>query len=421
MDVRLSLIAEKLGELANAPDRFTSFGAERHGYRLNPPLPESSVAAFEAKHGILLPEGYRRFIVELGDGGAGPSYGLLTLDDAYGEVSDSFAGHLVEPSPFFPGTRYAPDWWDRFWGPDDCPDPLQGTLAVVHHGCTSYTQLVVSGPGRGRLVNVDLNGVPAPYVLEDEDFLSWYERWLDELLAGYDVTWFGEKIPGDEPRLLGVLADDPSAHRRARAARSLRSLPSITQTAAEALVRATATDTDSQVQKAVMEVARYSKIAAVEPAARAALSDPEAPVRAEAISVLGALGVADVADRARLLLTDPDREVRRSAMRALADSGRMVVADLEPLITSHDASTRGAATYFLITAQGEAHDLLIQALGDEDPAVRRQAVQTAEQRDERTLLPVMERMLKAETDDYVRINRDRVTAAWSVGRPDRHE
>jgi hypothetical protein len=108
-------------------------------------------------------------------------------------------------------------------------------------------------------------------------------------------------------------------------------------------------------------------------------------------------------------------------MQALADSGRMVVADLAPLTAGHDARTRQEATYFLITAQGEAYGLLARALGDEDPAVRRQAVQTAEQRDERTLLPVMERMLKAETDGYVRINLNRVTAAWSVGRPHRLE
>ncbi|WP_405147000.1 HEAT repeat domain-containing protein [Sphaerisporangium sp. NBC_01403] len=252
-------------------------------------------------------------------------------------------------------------------------------------------------------------------VLEDEDFLSWYERWLDELLAGYDVTWFGEKLPGDEPSLLGVLACDPSPHRRARAARSLRALPAITQTAAEALTEA-ATDSDPLVREVVMEVAWRSKVPGLESAARAALTDPEAPVRAEAISALRALGVADVAEQARLLLTDPDREVKWRAMQALADSGRMVAADLAPLITGQDARTRETATYFLIKAQGEAHGLLVRALGDEDPTVRRQAVQTAEQRDERMLLPIMERMLKAETDAYVRVNLDRVVAAWSVNR-----
>jgi hypothetical protein len=148
---------------------------------------------------------------------------------------------------------------------------------------------------------VDLNGVPAPYVLEDEDFLSWYERWLDELLAGYNVTWFGEKIPGDEPRLLGILAGDPAPHRRARAARSLQALSaSITQTVAEALAEAAA-DPDPFVREVVMEVAWRSKVPAVEPAARAALTDPAAAVRAGAIGVLRALEVADVAERARSL------------------------------------------------------------------------------------------------------------------------
>lgn len=409
----LSRIGEKLAEVAGAPDRFASFGSEKHGYRLNPPLPEAAVAAFEAEHGIVLPEGYRRFIVELGDGGAGPSYGLLPLADAYAEVSDSFPGHLAEPSPFVAGELYADDWWDGFWGPDDRPDPTQGTLAIVHHGCTSYTHLVVSGPGRGRLVNVELHGVPAPYVLEDEDFLSWYERWLDELLAGYTVTWFGEKIPGDEPTLLDVLGGDPSPHRRARAARSLSALPAVSPSAAEALAEAAA-DADPLVREAALAVARGSEVASVEPAARAALSDPVAPVRAEAIGVLCALGAADAAERARLLLSDPDRHVRWKALQALDGSGRMTTADLAPLIAGDDARTREEATYFLIKAQGEAHDLLAAGLTDEAPPVRRQAVQTAERRGERTLLPNLERMRETESDDLVRVNLDRVVAAWST-------
>jgi hypothetical protein len=328
---------------------------------------------------------------------------------------DSFAGHLAEPSPFVPGTTYAQDWWNRFWGPDDRPDPLQGTLAVVHHGCTSYTHLVVSGPGRGRLVNVDLNGVPAPYVLEDEDFLSWYERWLDELLAGYSVTWFGAKLPGDEAKLLGILATDPSPHRRARAARSLCNLPAISQTAADALAAA-ASDVDPLVRQTALEVAWGSKVAAVEPAARLALTDPQAPVRAEAIYMLRALEVADVAEHARLLLTDLDGEVRWRAMQALADSGRMVVADLAPLLTHRHARTREMAVYFLTKAQGEASDLLTLALDDEDPTVRRQAVQTSKRRDERILRPILQRMLKTETDGSVRVNLDRVLATWSLER-----
>jgi hypothetical protein len=50
------------------------------GKRLSPPLSETDVAEFEAKHDITLPEPYRRFLLEVGNGGDGPPYyGLAPL------------------------------------------------------------------------------------------------------------------------------------------------------------------------------------------------------------------------------------------------------------------------------------------------------------------------------------------------------
>src|SRR5262245_2591381 len=47
---------------------YTTYGAEGHGFRLNPPLAERQVAEFENRHGIQLPPDYRAFITRVADG-----------------------------------------------------------------------------------------------------------------------------------------------------------------------------------------------------------------------------------------------------------------------------------------------------------------------------------------------------------------
>jgi hypothetical protein len=64
---------------------------------LNPPLAEAAAVAFEAEHRVRLPEGYREFVTMLGNGGAGPYYGLLSLERC---AQDS--GLLSRPSPLRP-------------------------------------------------------------------------------------------------------------------------------------------------------------------------------------------------------------------------------------------------------------------------------------------------------------------------------
>ena len=60
---------------------------------------------------------------------------------------------------------------------------FSGTITVVYRGCSDLTLLVVTGPGRGRLVEVNSDGFFPPRFHADSDFLSWYERWLDFVLA----------------------------------------------------------------------------------------------------------------------------------------------------------------------------------------------------------------------------------------------
>ena len=70
-------VSRTLSLLREYDPEFEIFGAGKHRYRLLPTAAEADVAAFEALIGVALPADYRTFITQLGDGGAGPYYGVL--------------------------------------------------------------------------------------------------------------------------------------------------------------------------------------------------------------------------------------------------------------------------------------------------------------------------------------------------------
>jgi hypothetical protein len=184
------------------------FGASDHGYQFEPPLAEPRLRSWERDHGIELPADYRAFIADLGNGGAGPFYGIFPLGlwDGAGGPFESWAdtaGDLHAPFPHraawnLPASRLEPpeefdsddeeDAWhealdDEYWA----PSLTDGAFWVCHHGCALRTLLVVTGPERGNVWydgRADTSGI-APHVDQDGRHLSfgdWYSVWLDRCL-----------------------------------------------------------------------------------------------------------------------------------------------------------------------------------------------------------------------------------------------
>jgi hypothetical protein len=162
--------------------RAQPFGSEHHQWVLNPVASEAEVAAFESTYGVVLPADYRAFVCTIGNGGAGPAYGLIPLADSLGQEQNT--GQSISLTTLFP---YDESW--REPSADDDLAALPGALALCHEGCGYYHLLVVTGSSRGHMW---LDGRVSDQGVEHfgMTFLSWYERWLDHVLDGENGIWW---------------------------------------------------------------------------------------------------------------------------------------------------------------------------------------------------------------------------------------
>jgi hypothetical protein len=103
MPLDKTAILETLQALDRRDPQRRIFGSVVHQYRLNPPVPVTVLEAFEKKHGISFPEDYKQFITAIGNGGAGPFYGLFPFGehdncDGLCKWEDGFLmGNVAEP------------------------------------------------------------------------------------------------------------------------------------------------------------------------------------------------------------------------------------------------------------------------------------------------------------------------------------
>jgi hypothetical protein len=194
MTASLIRIQQKLDRLRVLDGACAQFGARSHRYRLGPSLTEAGLQSYERQLGVTLPSDYGQFLSQVGHGGAGPYYGLFTLDSKDPECLTAF-GKLSKPfrwtEPFnpetweYPGDEEGVEWDDdgKFVGMF-----LPGALYLCNYGCALRFFLIVTGPCKGEVWHdwqADNTGV---YPAVDGQgrrlgFLEWYEGWLDRSLS----------------------------------------------------------------------------------------------------------------------------------------------------------------------------------------------------------------------------------------------
>ncbi|WP_406698028.1 SMI1/KNR4 family protein [Singulisphaera sp. Ch08] len=214
-----STILQRLADLDRRDQRRKVFGAASHQYKLNPPLPVSVIEAFEERHGVSLPEDYRLFMTEIGNGGAGPYYGILPFGKDDDDRDWEGGGLVGDPSKPFPHTT-AWNLPESFWGGEPDPPPgttleeedrlmeawdreleahywnpaiMGGAIPICHKGCALRQWLVIHGEQRGFVwddLRADNAGI-APVLDESGEpvtFADWYMSWLDSSLRKASET-----------------------------------------------------------------------------------------------------------------------------------------------------------------------------------------------------------------------------------------
>lgn len=234
----LADLKAKLKTARQADKNFEVFGADTHHYRIGSTVSESDIAAFESRYGVELPESYRTFLTAFGNGSpkiggsgygaAGPFYGIYALGQGVDDFVEDPETALRRPAVIRPDMDDAE--WEELAGmliddPDLSDEEYEalysdedydaamakvyaGILPLGTQGCSAYHGLVLTGPHKGRVVNVDMEHRKPNFAYEP-DFLTWYERWLDEVISGILGSgrlgyWFGYLMGGDDAHLLKV-------------------------------------------------------------------------------------------------------------------------------------------------------------------------------------------------------------------------
>ena len=206
-------IHERLQQLASLDPTFQAFGAAEHQYQLNPCLNIQDIRAIESQYGIQLPEDYVWFLSQVGNGGAGPFYGLYAIEDSV-EVHTDFGSPMSLNTPF-PLTQAAlPDETllslleDQLEAAQEAGDEdletelyeqyqallfpaewANGYLHLCDYGCGISFFLVITGEDAGTVWEnsaVDAAGLMPSTEFGNTvklGFLEWYQLWLGQALA----------------------------------------------------------------------------------------------------------------------------------------------------------------------------------------------------------------------------------------------
>ncbi|GIP24336.1 HEAT repeat domain-containing protein [Paenibacillus sp. J22TS3] len=418
---QLNRIRRKLELAAEADPDYQVFGARSHRYKMKEPLQPAELRQFEQTHGVTLPEDYAAFLTGIGNGGAGPYYGIHPLGKKQSMELDGIAqpSHLhpkVGPSGAGGHSELHETNLDSL--SDEEYDQyearmFQGLLNIGEQGCTYETMLVVTGEHRGKVVYLDVDSYRSFFTYE-QNFLDWYERWLDETIASYDSSWFGLRRGGNERELGSLYSSTADEHVRIEALQGMLKLPEITDETA-AFLEEQCREESGEVSQWALQVLAKMRFDQADPLLRQNLNGQDNDARLLALQLIkwympqGDQRFAE--EIVPLLPLETNIEAFRFMTYILDDAGVDLLQLMLPLFNHPLAGFRIQAIYQAgkSTNKADALPYFTKALEDPDIGVKRIAIQALSNVPEPALLEVYERLLRQHKtdDDYIRSNISR--------------
>lgn len=184
-----------LNALASREDpQCVIFGANHHRYRFQPVATAQEIAQAQATLGVSFPDSYIQYLTKLGNGGAGPDYGIYSLDEMQ-HHSQYLLHQPLLGTPMLHPDMALTEWHEIAEGLDALDEDakidaffgklMQGTIVLGTQGCSVDTLLMCSGENAGEVIYFNWE-IGADFALPhftgmqfDEWMIGYYEKLLD--------------------------------------------------------------------------------------------------------------------------------------------------------------------------------------------------------------------------------------------------
>lgn len=188
-------IKRKIIELKDLDTNFKVFGSKSHNYVFNPKVKVNEIVHFEKSNKLLLPKDYREFLLEIGNGGMGPYYGIQKIDLGNPRDFRLEENNIINLSKEFPyHKKWNADWINELDWDEDRPSEsvhnkywstshISGSYPICHYGHGDAFLIIINGLQKGNIWfdgRGNYSGIE-PELNEGQSitFYEWYLKWLD--------------------------------------------------------------------------------------------------------------------------------------------------------------------------------------------------------------------------------------------------